>query len=779
MSKLKNILPLIMVSVFFVSFSTLLFELSIIRIFSVLLWYHFVFIVISISILGLGIGALLLYRTGLKDRANQYGAAELARYAFILSVAIPLSVVAILFSPFPDFLFGYIGALLIPFIAAGLFLSAVFYLYGKDAQILYFADLIGGGLGSLAVLPLQSIIGAINTALLISIIPATVSLLLFLAVSEKRKALRSAALVSTLAVFVFLSISGDFIENRFLQGYGSTKTLFWLAAQEEHQIVYTEWSAFARTDVVNSVNDSSVKWIFTDGGATSDMINFDGNLQSVEYLKNDLSYFPFTWGNSESVLIIGSGGGKDVLLSLLGGATDITAVEINRSIINAVREFGDFSGHIYDRDDVKVEVRDGRHFIETDQTKYDLLYLPLVYTQAAGRVGFALSENYIFTMEAFDVYMERLNPEGRLAFVLHDMTDLSRAMVMAYQLFLDRGLTPVEAVQRMVVVHTPSLSNGDYAPSYPVLVLRNEPFTTAEIDEIHGISHQMGMTPFHLPGHYEPVFINRLITGENTVANLGAEFPFDIKPSTDDSPFFYNTDIGLPGSLRSLLLVISAVAGLTLIYLFRRRSSLPSKKREAPKHWWPAVIFPALGIGFMLVEITLIQKMILVFGNPTLAFSILLFILLVSSGMGSFWASRVSPAKLPVMISLASGAVALGGIVYALTLDSVVRSLLAQPQTVTILLILLITAPLGLAMGIPFSSSLRLLREMDRNDIPLAWGINGVMSVMGSALAVAIAMQIGFSAAFAAGALCYIVVAIVTYTSRSNNRAGRQLKART
>ena len=776
MSREKNFLPLIMVSVFFVSFSTLLFELSIIRLFSVLLWYHFVFIVISISILGLGIGALLLFRTGLKERADRYGAKELALYAFILSAAIPLSVLAILFSPFPDLLFGYIAVLLIPFIAAGLFLSAVFYLYGKDAQRLYFADLIGGGLGSLAVLPLQSILGAINTALLISVIPGTVSLFIFLAVLEKRKALRSAALVATIAVFAFFSITGDFIENRFLEGYGSSKALFRLAAEEEHEIVYTEWSAFARTDVVNSTDDPSVKYIFTDGGASSEMISFDGNLQSIEYLKNDLSYFPFTWGNSDSVLIIGSGGGKDILLSLLGGASEITAVEINRSIINAVRNFSDFNGDIHDRDDVKVEIQDGRHFVETDQSKYDLLYLPLVYTQSAGRVGYALTENYVFTMEAFEVYMERLNPEGRLAFVLHDMTDLSRAMVMAYQLFLDQGLTPLEAVQRMVVVHTPS-AMGDHIASFPVLVLRNEPFTMTEIDEIFNISHQMGMTPFYLPGHFEPLFIGSLVAGEHTVTSIRSEFPFDIKPATDNSPFFYNTDIGLPQSLRTLLIVVSIVAGIALIYLFTRRRNLPGKKRNIKKHWWPAVIFPALGVGFMLVEITLIQKMILVFGNPTLAFSILLFILLISSGLGSYWASRISAAKLPLVISFASGAVALGGIIYAITLDSVVRSLLVQSLPITIILILLITAPIGLAMGIPFSSSLRMLREIDRNDIPLAWGINGVMSVMGSALAVAIAMQVGFSAAFAAGAVCYIVVAVVTYTSRSANVTGRQLKA--
>lgn len=770
MSREKNFLPLIMVSVFFVSFSTLLFELSIIRLFSVLLWYHFVFIVISISILGLGIGALLLFRTGLKERADRYGAKELALYAFILSAAIPLSVLAILFSPFPDLLFGYIAVLLIPFIAAGLFLSAVFYLYGKDAQRLYFADLIGGGLGSLAVLPLQSILGAINTALLISVIPGTVSLFIFLAVLEKRKALRSAALVATIAVFAFFSITGDFIENRFLEGYGSSKALFRLAAEEEHEIVYTEWSAFARTDVVNSTDDPSVKYIFTDGGASSEMISFDGNLQSIEYLKNDLSYFPFTWGNSDATLIVGSGGGKDVLLSLLAGVEDITAVEINQSIVSAVREFSDYNGHIYDQENVNVVEQDARNFIEQDQSQYDLIYLPLVFTQAAGRTGHALSENYVFTMEAFEVYMERLNPEGRLAFVLHDTTDLTKAMLMSYQVFLDRGLSPEEAMSRMVVIQ-PSSAEETVNHHYPILTLRNEPFTRAEIEEIYLKTNQMGMEPYHLPEHAEPVFFNALRTSEVTVTDLAGEFHFDVTLATDNSPFFYKFERGLPASLSSLLFVVSIIAVLALLYFIGTRDHSRSKKKNIQKHWWPAATFTALGIGFMLIEITLIQKMILVFGNPAAAFSILLFILLISSGMGSFWASRVSPKKLPLVIGLASGLVAAGGFVYALTLNDMVRSLIAMPQPVALGLIVLIVAPVGLAMGVPFSSSLKLLRELARKDIPLAWGINGIMSVLGSVLAVVIAMQFSFSIAFVVGALCYVVVAIVTLTSRSINVA--------
>ena len=206
MAKQKSQLPLILAAIFLVSFSTILFELSLIRVFSFLLWYHFVFVIISISILGLGIGAWLLYQTGLKIRIEQLGARELANYALILAVSISFSVIAVLLYPFPGFIYGYILAVLIPFIAAGLFLSAAFYLYGKDAQVIYFADLFGGGLGSLAVLPLLEHYGAVNTALFIALIPATVGIFLYLATAEKKRALRNSAVVGILTALLLLLI---------------------------------------------------------------------------------------------------------------------------------------------------------------------------------------------------------------------------------------------------------------------------------------------------------------------------------------------------------------------------------------------------------------------------------------------------------------------------------------------------------------------------------------------------------------------------------------------
>ncbi len=776
MSKRKSHLSLVLVAIFFVSFSTLLFELSIIRIFSFLLWYHFVFIVISISILGLGIGAWLLYQTGLKSRIDQHGTCELARYALILAGAITFSVIAVLLYPFPGFIYGYILAVLIPFIAAGLFLSAAFYLHGKDAQVIYFADLFGGGLGSLAVLPLLEHFGAVSTALFVAVIPATVSIFLYLAAAEKKRALRNSMAVVILTAFLLFNIYGDFQEFLLRQGQGRVKTLFSLTADDEYDIVYTDWSAFARTDVVKKTDNpsSSKKWIFTDGGAPSEMIAYDGDLQSVQFLKEDSAYFPFTWGNSESTLIVGSGGGKDILLSLLAGTQEITAVEINRSIVNSVRKFSEFNGHIYDQENVKTVKQDARNFLEKDQSQYDFIYLPLVFTQAAGRTGHALSENYVFTMEAFKVYLERLNPKGRVAFVLHDITDLTKAMLMSYQVFIDRGLSPDEALSR-IVVSQPASTEENHGLHQPILVLRNEPFTTGEIEEIYQNIKQMGMEPYHLKGHVEPVFFNQLRTGAKEVHELAEELPFDISLATDNSPFFYNFERGMPDSLTGLLVVVSIIAGFAFLYFTGTRNDLKSKKKKHQKYWWPVATFTALGIGFMLVEITLIQKMILVFGNPVVAFSILLFILLISSGVGSFWASRVSPKKLPLIIGLASGLAGLFSIIYALSLGDAVRSLITIPSPVNLGLILLITVPLGIVMGVPFSSSIKLLRQLDREDIPLAWGINGIMSVLGSVLAVVLAMQFGFSIAFMVGALCYLVVAIVTFTSRAIREASINL----
>ena len=757
MTAQKDLGPL-KAAVFLTSLAGVLLQVSLTRLYAVILWYHFVFLVISVSILGLGVGASLFSLSPLRQRLEKNGSTELARYALLFGIAVPISVILTLIYPFTDTIIGYIAIIFIPFVFAGLFSAGVFHSFSENSQHLYFADLVGAGLGSIFIIPVLSRVGAINAAMLIGALPLMASFLIYHQKQDQRRRLSLVCLGLILLVGLF-NISGDFIDIQLGLRYAAGKTMFDQLRSGDYKIVSTKWSSFARTDVVQGPDDQD-KLIYTDGGAGSVMIKFDGQTSQIQYLKQDPSYFPFSWGNSEKVLILGAGGGKDVLLALLAGSTDITAVEINSSIVKVMEEFKDFNGNLYGREEVTVVEGDGRNFVEQDNNFYDLIYLPLVYTQSAEGVGFALAENYIFTVEAFNSYLDRLAPRGRVAFLLHDTLDFTKAMTMAYKVFEQRGLSPSEAAERMAIAYRPFQG---YGLMYPTLVMANEPFNTQELTSLESGIANIGMLGIHVPGRIYPDLVKPLLSGEQSLKQFVNEIAFDAAPATDNSPFFYKTERGLPTSLRTLLVVVTAAVIATITYASLRVRKSSKHLKGSRLKWWMIISCSGLGVGFMLLEVALIQKLILVFGNPTFALAGVLFLLLISGGLGSLYSSRFEDESLAKVIGGAASLTAVLGMIYSIGLSSFVRALIGATLIQQMAGTALLVAPLGFLMGIPFSTSLRLLGLYDPNSIALAWGINGITSVLGSTMAVASAMSAGFSAVFAIGSISYAVVALAAY----------------
>lgn len=764
-------LRLMHIVVFLTSLAVVLFEVSLTRIFAVILWYHFVFLVMSISILGLGVGAGLFTLAPFRNRFKVRGYAELALYALMFGVMIPISVMSTLIYPFRDVIIGYAGIIFVPFVFAGLFSAGAFHSFGEYAQRLYFADLVGAALGSILIILLLPYVGAINAAIFIGILPLVASYLIYRRVVDKRHKWLSLICIIIVSTLGLVNINFDLIGIDFGFNPETAKTMFSRLRSEDYEIVFSKWTPFARTDVVESLSGRE-KVIYTDGGAGSVMINFDGDLSSVEYLKHDTAYFPFKLGNNGKVLILGSGAGKDVLLALLAGSGDITAVEINRSVVQAMKEFSDFNGNLYGREEVRVVIGDGRNFVERDNGFYDLIYLPLVFTQSAEGVGFALAENYIFTVEAFGSYLDRLAPNGRVALLLHDTYDLTKAMVMVYQMFIHRGLSAVEVANRMVIAYKPH--PGYNGVMYPVLVFRNEPFSSEEITSIRSSIWNMGMVGVHVPGLNYPVVATPLISETQSLQEFVHSVPFDVRPATDNSPFFYNSERGLPDVLRLLLVVIVFAFLGTLVYAFSKAKKIASDPSGRRLMWWMTISFSGLGAGYMLLEVALIQKLVLIFGNPTVAFSGVLFLLLISGGLGSLISSAYTDVGLTRIISISTLTVGVIGALYSISLSSITQTLIGATLTQQVVGVILIVAPLGFLMGIPFSSSLRLARVYDENVIGLAWAVNGITSVFGSVLAVSLAMSHGFSAVFAIGAICYLLVSATSHYIFIVSRNGKE-----
>ncbi|KKL45392.1 hypothetical protein LCGC14_2356140, partial [marine sediment metagenome] len=451
------------------------------------------------------------------------------------------------------------------------------------------------------------------------------------------------------------------------------------------------------------------------------------------------------------------GGGKDVLLALLGGAKEITAVEINPGSIKAVQEFSSFNGNIYDFSNVKIFVGDGRSFVRRSSERYDIIYLSLVFTQKASMLGYSLAENYVFTKEAFDDYLDHLDEDGRVAVLLHDSSDLLKTFTTAISVLQDRGISPEQALKHIIIIQENMGMEIPDLAHFPLFILRESPFTREEAVDILKTALIMNKRPLFIPYVYEQEPYS-LIGPSISLEEFISISPINLKPVVDDRPFFYNFDKGIPPLLAVLFLISLSLAGIFLIpYYSKRKKEEIKDSQAAPSIFHFLLYFTCLGVGFMLIEIALIQKFILFLGYPTLAFSVTLFSILLGGGLGSLSSNliRKRPIRNISWIALGIAAIALA---YIFILPFLLDRFLSSSVLTRSLVAMAIVFPAGFLMGIPFPSGLRVLNDFFPQDIAWMWAINAVMSVLGSILAVIIAILFGFTWALLAGALAYILI---------------------
>ncbi|MFQ6067551.1 MAG: hypothetical protein ACE5K3_09785, partial [bacterium] len=676
---------------------------------------------------------------------------------FFLSLLFPLSLVSSLSlwlkASTTETLILYSLSGAIPFFLAGMFLSLVFTQFTRQSNKIYFADLAGAATGSLLIILALQFWGAINTALLSGGIASLSTL--FLALASKRKILTGSTLIFSAFLFLpfYLNLSSKYMDVNFSLHALPVKTLFTNLNDLDRgeRIVYTDWNAFARTDVTEG-KDPSVKWIYMDGGAGSKMLKFDGDLHKLAHLIVDTGFFPFYQERKDKILIIGPGGGLDVLLALLGGAKEITAVEINPGSVKAVKKFSSFNGNIYDYSNVKIFLGDGRSFVRRSQERYDIVYLSLVYTQTASMVGYSLVENYVFTKEAFADYLDHLDKDGRVVMLLHDSQDLLRALITTISVLEDKGISPEHALEHTVIIDDSMRMEAADIAHWPLLILKKSPFTKEEATAVLKAALVLKKRPLFIPYLYEEGPYS-LIGRKMSLKEFISRSAINLKPTVDDSPFFYNFNKGIPPVLGTLFLISLFLGGAFLIPSFTRRRLKNSQASPGILHF--LLYFTCLGVGFMLIEITLIQKFILFLGYPTLTFSVTLFSILLGGGSGSL-SSNFLKKRLIRKISLVALSIAIMILTYLFGLSFLLDKFLSSSILTRSLITMAVIFPLGFLMGIPFPTGLRILADFFPEDIAWMWAVNAVMSVVGSILAVIMAMLFGFTWALLAGALAYI-----------------------
>jgi predicted membrane-bound spermidine synthase len=747
----------VLLSVFLVSFAVLAFEVSLTRVFSVLFTYHFVFLAVSGAICGLGLGGFgwhLLSRTRREPLDAGWPALAFA-------LLMPGSIVA---------LFGAANLLaanpwaclviLIPFSCAGAFLAEVFRQQASDSGRLYQADLAGAAIAAVTIVPLISIAGALYLVFCLGGLAALAAALW--GATNRRRFLLTISVACGIALFASWPLS---------QGSGALQLRPLTAPARDIEkdmvrdlsdpkravLIDTEWTAYARTDFIRYELPDEGAYdlqLFTDGGTPSTMIPFKGDLDQVKYLRADLPFLAFDLSPRDTMLSIGPGGGMDLLWGKLAGFERIDGVEINESVARLMDRYRKVNGDLYHEPGIHITAEDGRSFVRRSTRKYDLISSSLTQTATTSTVGLSLVESYIHTVQAFDDYYQHLTPEGRYALVTQRQPLLMRAALTAIEVMEKRGVAPAEACRHLLAVGVP---NAEELPSpYRYLLVWNKsPFKPQDLTPIRRAIESGAAEAIFLPGSQGQSLLHQIANGETTPARV-LQTPFtegdttvNIRPATDDRPFFLDLTPGVP-SVLVWFLIISLMGSLLYSGALLARSG---ERRRDTQGW--LLYFSALGVGFMLVEIPLIQKLILLLGRPTLSLTATLFYLLIGASIGS----RISQAwpleRMASRVAAASAAICALILIHTMALGWALRVLLPLSLSFRLLALGILIFPVGLVLGIPFPSGLRLMSVRRQVEVPWMWGVNGMMSVTGSVLAVIIAKLVGFNGCLLAAAALY------------------------
>jgi hypothetical protein len=738
--------------IFFTTLSLLMLEITLTRIFSVTMWYHFAFLAVSLAVFGMGTGGLAVHLF-----PHRFPLHYLHVYSFLCSLSVLLVLLPSLWVSIPldpsyeslHLFFIIYAFCTLPFFFGGVCLASILRHHPTSVGLIYFSDLSGSGMGCLLIIPVLNMIGGPSTLLLVSLF----SFMGTVAFTLSHKRFLSLTVICLLCVGGSISYPPleDQLDIRTAKGFSQS------------HINTSEWNALSRVAVfelgapfpgwsLSSAWEGEVVdnlGMDIDANAFSPIVSYaDSRKDSLLY---DITAVPY-YLHPHHVLIIGTGGGRDIVTAQFF-TSDITAVEINPLIISLVNDrYGAYSGHIYDQ--VDLHIAEGRGFLEETPEQYDLIQMALVDTWAASASGaYALSEAYLYTVEAFSTCLSRLHDQGVLSvsrWIFDTPQQTLRLVSLGREALHEMGID--RASHHIIVVR-----NGRVA----TFLLKKTPFADSEIQTIEELCTAMNFEIVYTPlNHKDPLF-SQLITTEDPSA-FYRSYPLDVSPTTDDNPFFFYTvkpsqisqlismDLeseSFKNNVSLLWLIRLLIISLILVVVFFLLIPAQLLKKSINKAM--LAYFALLGLGFMCVEIPLMQKFTLYLGHPTYAISVVLFSLLISGGIGSFLTR-----KLTIDIRLVGGYIMGMLCIYAFIFQVGFIDLFEYSWAGRMVLAVGMTCALGLAMGMPFPLGI-LSVSHDRESIPWMWAINGATSVLGSVLALLVAIHAGFTDAVFLGVLCY------------------------
>lgn len=774
----------VLVALSVVSASVLAFEVALTRVFAAILQYHFMFLVLSVALCGLGLGGFLAHAV---RRSRE---PSLPLLAALLGASIAGSLLLclrVLFARFPEAYALAAAVLLVPFVLAGTFLAELFARHAAWSGKLYAWDLAGAAGAAVATVALLQAVPAPDACLVIAAAAAVAGLVVG---SPGRIAPLAALVVLVAALALQRHVKLLEIpavpprydrEHRSLADRGITQHLFTELGDPSRgtRILETRWSAFSRTDLVETptaVGDLDYRLVYTDGTSPSPMIRWNGDPRSLGPVAASFPLCDWAFAvaplrdredGGGTVLSIGPGGGLDALLALHHGAPRFEGAEIDPSIPALVRDHADFNGSIYDRPGVEVVVADGRAYAREEAARgkrYALIFSALTKTTATGAGGM-LVESYVNTVEAARDYLEALEDRGLFAWVVDHHLLAARFFATALAALGREGLGPAAACRRVALL-ADTETKGPY--KFALAVFRSAP-SAERCRAMEEEAARRGLSVLWLPGSARGARLFREVA-EGRLGLDGFVRHFrspeargaDVSPCPDDRPFVLSSRPGLPPLFPQLAGLALALAAGFVGLSWRWGDSDRMRATDARF----LLYFLALGVGFMLVEIPTAQKLILPLGYPTLALAVILFSLLLGGGLGSFVSQRFEDDRLRRWAALATTTVALLALAYRPVLGWLHEGLVGSSLWTRSLVASALLLPLGFFLGSPFPSGLRLFAASRPRHIPLMWGLNGVASVVGSLAAAMGGKLFGFDAVLLAGAALYAFASLLIVTGR-------------
>lgn len=773
--------------------ATLMYEVLLTRIFSVTMWYHFAFMAISIAMFGMTFGAVLVYlqpsRFTPERRDAQLSFASLA-FAFFLIVGFLLHLaLPYLLNAGKEMLpwhwLIYVVATflvtLVPFTFSGI--GVTLALTGLSAPIgrLYASDLAGAALGCLATLALFSFMDGPSLVFVTAAVAGLAALAFSPAAGPGRKRAWAGGLM--LAALALGATASARLGHPPIQ-------IRWAKSNYMPKPLFEDWNSFSRVWIGgdSATLEEPVGWGLSpayrdrrpirqlhmniDAAAYTPLTGFTGDTAELAHLKWDVTNMAHHLRRDADVMVVGVGGGRDLLSALAFGQASVLGVELNGAILKAVNgTFGGFTGHLDRHPKVTMVNDEALSWLARSSRAFDILQVSLVDTWAATSAGaFVLSESGLYTVEAWDTFLHRLKPAGILTFSRWYYRDrpaeMYRLTALACEALRRQGVARPREHLLMLRLLFPTARPTDVPEGIGTILVGREAFTPEETALARAKAAELGFEMVLDPAFAVDSTFSAITADGGNEAFL-REYLLDISAPTENRPFFFHVlrlssalnwnlwkqgvmtmNLMAVGVLAVLLAVVVLLTALTILVPLRIKAGKP------PPGSGPLLVyFTAIGLGFMLVEIATMQRLNLFLGHPVYALSTVLFILLLAGGMGAFLSAWPPAARRPgALLALLLLVVAAGGAATPLA----TAALRAAETPWRILTAVALLFPMGLTMGMAFPLGMKWSLARAPSLGPWLWGVNGAASVCASVLAVALSMQMGISATYWAGVLCYV-----------------------